>query len=280
LVNTGMKPVYSFYLEECDGSIIREELWHHVNSMLQLIRLPWNVRMFLQRIGLEEEIFIQALRISVIFHDMGKAYYQTNYKKDQCKSHRGEYRKYLSFMGHEFISACILYHVLRDPYTIELNMSQWEDDYDFIKGAMLYAVLYHHHAMAYLERREEILHGRNAKIKQPNIDETKYLTNLTEKTLGGKTSRELEKLLTTKPPDKIVTKNCLENILTKIKLPWTQNPSKMPKTTPFTLQRLLLTYLLALDNTSATQTRKNRRQTPYLKSIQIFTQNYLTNNKP
>ena len=262
-------------MEECDGTTVREELGEHIDSMVRLISLPNNVKSFLHRIGLEENVFTQALKIAVVFHDIGKAYYQNNWRKEKCKKERKRQRKYLSFMGHEFLSACILHHTLKKPSMIELESSQWEIDYDFIKGAIIYAILYHHHAMAYQERKEEILYGKNSGISQPSPEEIEYLAHIMRETLGGKTGKKLGQQLTQKLPEKIVTKNCLENIQAKIKLPWTQNPSKMPPHTPFTLQRLLLTYLLALDNTSATQARNKRRQTPYLKSIKTFTQNYL-----
>ena len=270
-----MKPVYSFYLEECDGRTVREELGNHIENMIQLLHLPGNVENYLSRIGLEREVFQHALKISIVFHDLGKAYYKNNIRIEKCKDNPGKQRKYLSYLGHEFLSTCLLYRTIQTPGTAELESQQWESDFEFIQGAILYAVLYHHHAMAYLERREELL-LKKARLQAPSREETEYLASIIEKTISHEASEQLEKQITNKPPDQIVTKNCLNNVHREINLPWTRNPSVITSQTAFTLQRLLLTYLLVLDNLSATRTRNKRRQTPYLNSIKIFAENYLT----
>ena len=270
-----MKPVYSFYLEECDGKTVREELGSHIENMIQLLHLPGNVENYLSRIGLEREVFKHALKISIVFHDLGKAYYKNNIKTGKCKDIPGKQRKYLSYLGHEFISTCLLYRTIQTPGTAELESSQWENDFEFIQGAMLYAVLYHHHAMAYLERREELLLEKT-KMQTPSREETEYLASIMEKTVSREASKQLEQQITNRPPDQIVTKNCLNNVHREINLPWTRNPKLITSQTAFTLQRLLLAYLLALDNLSATETRSGRRQTPYLNSIKLFKTFYLT----
>ena len=270
-----MKPVYSFYLEECDGRTVREELGNHIENMIQLLHLPGNVENYLSRIGLDREVFEHALKISIVFHDIGKAYYKNNIRIEKCKDNPGKQRKYLSYLGHEFLSTCLLYRTIQTPGTAELESQQWENDFEFIQGAILYAVQYHHHAMAYLERREDLL-LKKAKLQAPSREETEYLAGIIVETISHEASEHLEKQITNKPPDQIVTKNCLSNVHREINLPWTRNPSVITSQTAFTLQRLLLTYLLALDNLSATRTRNKRRQTPYLNSIKIFAENYLT----
>ncbi len=271
-----MKPVYSFYLEECNGKTVREELGSHIENMIQLHHLPGNVENYLSRIGLEREVFKHALKISIVFHDLGKAYYKNNIKTgDECKDNPGKRKKYLSYLGHEFLSTCLLYRTIQTSGTAELESEQWEGDFEFIQGAMLYAVLYHHHAMAYLERREELL-LKKARLQAPSREETEYLASIMEKTVSREASKQLEQQITNRPPDQIVTKNCLNNVHREINLPWTRNPKLITSQTAFTLQRLLLAYLLALDNLSATETRSGRRQTPYLNSIKLFKTFYLT----
>ena len=77
--------------------------------------------------------FQQLLSYAIIFHDAGKAFFQS--EKYLMKSDKGVY---LSFYGHEFISA-----LLTDLFVTEkMNIC---NDRSYL--SIVFAVMYHHHAM-------------------------------------------------------------------------------------------------------------------------------------
>ncbi len=84
--------------------------------------------------GVKEEGFVNSLLIAGALHDVGKAFYQHNWREDSkgCR--------YLSFAGHEWVSA----------YFIELMRRELSGDESPAAGMLdvtLYATLLHHHAM-------------------------------------------------------------------------------------------------------------------------------------
>jgi CRISPR-associated endonuclease Cas3-HD len=113
---------------------VREELKVHTREMLRTLNSSANSRAFrfVSNLGTDLHCFSDAVRLAVIFHDFGKIFYQDSWSRDG----------YLYFTGHEQISATFLkefLRILRDSDGTALLIK--------LKYPMLFAVLYHHHAM-------------------------------------------------------------------------------------------------------------------------------------
>ncbi|MEB3756929.1 MAG: HD domain-containing protein [Desulfurococcales archaeon] len=273
-----MCAVYSFYAKYCDGTVVREELESHVNSMISKIKISSKLRGFLNRMGLEEEVFETALKIAISFHDIGKAFFQDNLgrakTKDCSKTERMKPIEYLSFLGHEFLSTCMLHETLNDSTLIQLESDQWNYGFEYIKGSILFSVLYHHHALAYMERKSGIL-SKKKTGSMLNEGTIHYLSSMLEKHLGSDISARFEEALSLLGSEPVVTKTCLQDVTREI------NPFEKHRTeyisvkSAASLNRLLLSYLLVLDNLSAMESRKGRHLTPYMRAIQAFNRYYL-----
>ncbi len=111
--------IYSFY---SDG--VRESLKDHILLALDKVSEVKSSR--LARAVDNPEELSKALKISVIAHDLGKAFYQVE--------HRGR----MSFRGHEVISAYVLNNSL-------IELGEWEE----WSLPTVFSVLYHHHAMGF-----------------------------------------------------------------------------------------------------------------------------------
>ena len=152
--------VYSYY---CNDQ--REFLRDHITTALSLI----NKGSRLIRYGLKiDPNVLMKVRLSIIFHDIGKALFQKPRIKTSC----------ISFRGHEYISTLILDDLRKQ--LIKLNVD-FVDNNDLMEIA--YAVLYHHHAIG-IRRRQPIignydlsvglkcLHATKAFIEEILKDET------------------------------------------------------------------------------------------------------------
>lgn len=78
----------------------------------------------------DEDLVEEHLKTIVLFHDIGKIFYQANIYLDKEKN-----LKYLNFRGHEYFST-----YLADIYL-------WSEDPGLDRLLTLSAILYHHHAM-------------------------------------------------------------------------------------------------------------------------------------
>lgn len=109
----------------------KEELKDHIRAALRTTTNITNSRVFkfVENIGLDAPTFNDAIKLTIIFHDFGKIFYQ------DCWSKKG----HLYFTGHENISAKFLNEFFRnfDSKTCLIKF----------KNSMIFAVLYHHHAM-------------------------------------------------------------------------------------------------------------------------------------
>jgi CRISPR-associated endonuclease Cas3-HD len=139
-MNSGL---LSFYLKKKDGAEFKELLSDHIETALGSSCRLSNSRIVMFARSIMKNIdFERLLRIAIIFHDSGKAFFQKNLKK--LKS--GE--EYLSFAGHEFVSA-----ILADMFIKELSIETMHEVYLTVP----FSVLYHHHAMNPHLREEQNL---------------------------------------------------------------------------------------------------------------------------
>jgi len=139
-MNSGL---LSFYLKKPDGAEFKELLSDHIETALNSFCSLSDSRIIIfARSIMRNADFERLLRLAIIFHDSGKAFFQQNLKK--LKS--GE--EYLSFAGHEFLSA-----ILADTFIRELNIESMYEVY----LAVPFSVFYHHHAMNPRLREEQNL---------------------------------------------------------------------------------------------------------------------------
>lgn len=132
-----MGRVLSYFKKE--GPLtIEEYLSEHINDCVRLFEKLSISKM--GRAGMLYEGFLDAVRFSVIFHDLGKAFYQR----------RGES---ISFAGHEIFSTHILYQFY--DKLLEENPDEYNKLSRILKPA-LFAVMFHHHPMDVGKRLERI----------------------------------------------------------------------------------------------------------------------------
>ncbi len=126
----------SFYREPISGGNPQVEyLRRHVDKALSFIEGIESSRANrLAKIYSPEIDFKELLRLAIVLHDAGKAFFQTNLKEDKERGIR-----YLSFAGHEYVSATITQDLV-----FNLNARQDAPLYDMVT----FAVLHHHHAMS------------------------------------------------------------------------------------------------------------------------------------
>lgn len=132
----------------------KEELKIHIREMFKTLNNPIGSRTFrfAGNLGIEPNHFSDAVKLAIIFHDFGKIFYQN------CWSKEG----YLYFTGHEQISAMFLNDFLR-----RLGDTYEEVPIIKLKYPMIFAVLYHHHAMG----------NRSPSIAPPNFSQIKPILN-------------------------------------------------------------------------------------------------------
>ncbi|RLI81165.1 CRISPR-associated endonuclease Cas3'' [Archaeoglobales archaeon] len=141
-----MGKILSYYLEENDKTV-EENLIDHINIALDFTKglKTSKVARFADKLCREVD-FQDLIRLSIIFHDAGKVFYQRNFITK-------EERKFLSFRGHEYLSAYI-FEEFRNKL-IEQNLENCEK-YGLYK-ACTFAIFYHHHAMNVRLRTPQII---------------------------------------------------------------------------------------------------------------------------
>ncbi len=164
--------ILSFYLEsKRDGILIKEYLHEHVNSALSYAEEVESSRAGrLARLYARDVNFAELLRLSIVFHDVGKAFYQNMDHNMRENKETGE--RYLSFAGHEYISATIA-----NEFIFRLS----ERCHSFYYDTVTFSILYHHHAMGSREKIVEKLRKRLQKMPlseyQECLDKLGYLLN-------------------------------------------------------------------------------------------------------
>jgi CRISPR-associated endonuclease Cas3-HD len=134
--------VLSYYKRLRNGQELKEFLKDHIRDGITVMEDIDNSRLEKFVTGrLHVHDFKDLVRLAVVFHDAGKAFYQTerNLREDRDSGDR-----YLSFTGHEFISAYIA-----DRFVKEKNIQGYAPDL----YSVVFAVYFHHHAID-IDRRE------------------------------------------------------------------------------------------------------------------------------
>ncbi|MEM0488573.1 MAG: CRISPR-associated endonuclease Cas3'' [Candidatus Bathyarchaeia archaeon] len=187
--------ILSYYRKSRDGEEIKELLSDHIRDGIAIIsdldnsRLGWLVASRLRVHDLKDLV-----KLAIVFHDAGKAFYQTerNMREDKEK---GE--KYLSFMGHEFISSYIA-----DRFVKEKNMQRPTPEL----YSVVFAVYFHHHAIG-IEKREKEAIARLRHISQTEFETAKEkLKRVLEPFIQGEDREVLRKCI-----DRL-SKNGLSNL--------------------------------------------------------------------
>ncbi len=158
-----MKRVLSYYKKEGD-KLVEEYLSQHIRCCIDLMSKLELSR--LGRVGISlDEGFLNIVRLSIVFHDLGKAFYT-----------RREDENTISFTGHEILSAYIL-NKFKIEFTRE-GIYRLEKISRMMKPA-LFAVAFHHHSMG-VEKRLESL--RKMKLSSTCLDdlrnELSYIGNI------------------------------------------------------------------------------------------------------
>jgi len=151
--------ILSFYLEsKQDGKLIKEYLHQHISSALSYAEEVESSRAGrLARLYAREADFAELLRLSIVLHDVGKAFYQNMDLNLRENKETGE--RYLSFAGHEYISATIAYDFVFD--VSKRRNSPYHD-------AITFSILYHHHAMG---SREKIVNKLRKRLQKMTLSE-------------------------------------------------------------------------------------------------------------
>ena len=126
--------VYSYLCGE-----VRETLSDHVSNALKFYRSLDN-SLFVRNVNvklLRNFEFKEIVEYTVIFHDIGKVFYQENFISKNC----------LSFVGHEFLSTLAFEFYVEE--LVKNNVLSTESAYIEFKYPILFSILYHHHAMGY-----------------------------------------------------------------------------------------------------------------------------------
>ncbi len=118
------------------ADVEKQTLREHVDKALKALDEIKNGRIWKFTVKLfgDEDLVEEDLKTIILFHDIGKMFYQANVFPDRKRG-----VKYLSFRGHEYFST-----FLADRYLFENYM----DD----RPLILSTILYHHHAMGLKER--------------------------------------------------------------------------------------------------------------------------------
>ncbi len=119
------------------ANIEKQTLGEHVDKALKALDEVKDSRIWKYAVKLfgDEDLVEANLRTIILFHDIGKIFYQANIFPDKEKS-----VKYLNFKGHEYFST-----YLADEYL-------WLEDCGLDQLLILSTILYHHHAMGLKER--------------------------------------------------------------------------------------------------------------------------------
>ncbi|MEM4238376.1 MAG: CRISPR-associated endonuclease Cas3'' [Nitrososphaerota archaeon] len=151
--------ILSYYKCTSDGQEVKESLRDHIRNGIDLIEDLDSSRIskFVAS-KLRVADFKGLVRQAIMFHDAGKAFYQT---KDNMKEEKESGGKYLSFIGHESISAYIAEHFIKE------RKGYVPDHYSIVV-----AILFHHHAMGVERRRKEAL-SRLRKTGQAEFEAAK-----------------------------------------------------------------------------------------------------------
>ncbi|MCS7374582.1 MAG: CRISPR-associated endonuclease Cas3'' [archaeon GB-1845-036] len=164
----GEHGILSYYYES-DGKIHLEFLNDHVKRALDYIEFSRESKLFkFSKNLLPPEVDIYDLsRLSIIFHDTGKIFYQKMYRSLDGG-------KYISFRGHEYFSSYIFEKFLKETIDQNLNRNVNMEIYNYY-NICSFAILFHHHAMNVNLRKPPKSVNKHLQYTLKIIDGLKFL---------------------------------------------------------------------------------------------------------
>lgn len=170
-MNYYKKVILSFYENRSDREFA-EALYDHISEGLKLavgIKNSRLIKNFLYDLSYKYDLihdgvihyFNKAIDYSIVFHDIGKIYYQSNFKR---RREYDEYVTYISYVGHELFSALIVKKAFM-RYLRKIDIEKEKIGYfrDIIQFPVVFSILFHHHAMninirsSYFESNESLM---------------------------------------------------------------------------------------------------------------------------
>jgi len=266
--------IISFY-KHYDGETIVEYLGEHVEEMIKSIDIGSKTVLFGEELlkqviesldvtGLDISYY-DILYASIVFHDIGKAFY-----REQVK-HAIKKQGTAVFSGHEIVSAIILEELFKtleymhpSKYTIKL-----------IKPA-LFAVLFHHHALSIRKRTGSHILQQITRTNEDNINETitqiiKELGSITKN--NSFTNTLLNQLKEMTPKIKMILRDTTRRY-NEIREELIRTLMRTRETSLKKLMYLTLTTLITLDYEAARKTRK-QEPTTFGKMCSLWKKYYL-----
>ncbi|GIU72006.1 MAG: CRISPR-associated endonuclease Cas3'' [Candidatus Nitrosocaldaceae archaeon] len=222
----------------------KELLKEHIKLALKYIKHLENSRIYRMANNIEPKAdFKNIVRLAVIFHDAGKAFIQ--YKRDN----------YISFRGHELVSAIII-----DKFVRELCLDEYY-------SASTFAVMYHHHAMNFNFRKAiKIGEAINNKNSASNLKKVlNIFLNNNERDILDRIFKQLDNLLKDQYLN-VVECELFRRVSGK-------NGSKVRK-----ISYLTLNTLMAADYLSAREGRSNDTRSNFYNAIEEFYKIYIKDN--
>ena len=192
--------IFSYYFKE-DGKIIKEKLVDHIKKAMEFTNRLEDSKIirYVSKLCKHND-FMNLVKFSIIFHDVGKIFYQKNLVIKESQ-------EFISFKGHEYFSTYIF-----EEFRNQLINQNIEDIKKYeLQQASTFAILYHHHAM-------------NTKLRYPKMN--KKFQRSVYAGLSSLTSLKE----TLRPWLKKSEFNAFENVMDKIK-------SSSSKYIPISIQR-------------------------------------------
>ncbi|MDJ0270741.1 MAG: CRISPR-associated endonuclease Cas3'' [Aigarchaeota archaeon] len=248
--------ILSYYKIDETKREYKELLEEHIHNALKRIEMVNESRLgrFVHD-KMTVDDFHQLLSYAIIFHDAGKAFFQS--EKYLIKNSKSVY---LSFYGHEFISA-----LLADLFVTE-KMKNLLGDESYL--AVVFAVMYHHHAMNPRARARAI-------NRLPSVHNALYLNKLKDVLsifLKKDDQNILEKSLKMLPPR--LNRNGIETLHYKLIKKLVLSPSNINLKK---LSFILLDALIVCDYLAA-QEREGEGGSTFTKTIKQFYKSWLQTN--
>jgi len=269
--------IISFY-KHYDGETIVEYLGEHVGEMIKSVDIESKTVVFGEELlkqvikstsvtGLDISYY-DILYASIVFHDIGKAFYREQVKQAIKKQGTAV------FSGHEIISAIILEELFK---TLEY-MHPSKYSIKLIKPA-LFAVLFHHHALSIRKRIKSHILQQITRTNQDSINET--ITEIIEELKpitknNSFTNTLLNQLKETAPKIKMILRDTTRKYY-EIREELIRTLMRTKETCLKKLMYLTLTTLITLDYEAARKTRK-QEPTTFGKMCSQWRKHYLEQN--
>ncbi|MEM3404151.1 MAG: hypothetical protein QXJ17_06430 [Nitrososphaeria archaeon] len=243
-----MNKIFSYYDKD-----VKETLHDHIEAGLDAVSRVDKAPIFryIQRIYSDIKNFNDLIRLIVVFHDIGKVFYQLNPLEN---------KDHLSFLGHEILSTYV-FKKFYDTYYKEDSLFECKfglkDHKISIEETLEFSILYHHHAMSLLDRlnhfsRDVIRVERGVSLFGELLIEVGAFLSKKEREVFAITLNDLKEQVV-EPNFVMEIKNyCENNIKSSLwREIWLNKDKKVKK---FSL--VLLSILMVADNMAAQKNRK------------------------